>query len=84
MTVFQYIERFKKTNSTYTYGDLMSGNSKSMFENSLSGVEKQEYERLRNTDRQRLMVNEQINKEIKPNQQRTVNIGGIGEITQVC
>lgn len=84
MTVFQYIERFKKNNSTYTYGDLMSSNSKSMFENSLSEVEKQEYERLRNTDKQRLMINEQMNKEIKPHQQRKVNIGGIGEITQVC
>lgn len=83
MNVFEYIERFKQTQGTQTYGDLMNGHKVNIV-NSLNSNERGIYESIKNRDKMRLIKEEQTLINDKKVIQQPTFVSGIGEITQVC
>lgn len=84
MNVFDYIERFKSTHTTQTYGDLMQGH-KGSIASVLDNNEKSVYDSMKNADRMRLIKEGRSpQKESKGVRQKPVFVSGVGQIMQVC
>ena len=74
-------------NDNLTYGDILNNNlnSDSHIDEILDPINKETYYKIKNVDKQRMLLNENKNmidqNRISP---RNVYVGGIGEITQIC
>lgn len=74
-------------NDNLTYGDILNDNLNvnSNVDEILDPINKEIYYKIKNTDKQRMLLNENKNRidqnKISP---RNVYVGGVGEITQIC
>ena len=55
MNIFEYIDSYIKQNSNKTYGDIISGNKEQSLASMLTREEKEMYDAIQESDRQRLL-----------------------------
>lgn len=88
--IFSIIKQSILNNYSPTYGEILNENKTEQFNNAVQSMcsddEFEQYNAIMNMDKQRLIRESQAphqEKIIKPSQS-TVNIAGIGEVSQIC